>query len=339
MTGLCGVKKDIVRQEEAKESSSSNPPEKLRIYGPRGISMFINVALRVSRMKIPREFVIHELVETRQEAEELSRATGVPLHDWRNEGLRDTLVAPEEVVDVVGNNNNNSNRGGGGVKTWNLCDNGNFNVRAGRLEHTVPCWGYVWTERDQVGRLDMEKLMRTSLGGRAAGPWLAQLKRGETVDGVTRDQVCGPSLQGRKVVVLGDTCDSSGIAHLAQSCDLLVHEVTMLDAMQSKARKRGHSTPTMAGKFARDIRAYELAITHFGGEISANLDNKALTEAAASIKKTFGKGPIIARDFLKIQVQRKRAVVVTEDSGVPPSSDKDDGFVSALDVEGDGEKD
>jgi ribonuclease BN (tRNA processing enzyme) len=36
--------------------------EKLRIYGPKGIREFLSTALRLSRMKIPREFLVHELV-------------------------------------------------------------------------------------------------------------------------------------------------------------------------------------------------------------------------------------------------------------------------------------
>lgn len=42
----------------------------------------------------------------------------------------------------------------------------------------------------------------------------------------------------------------------------------MLDYKMPDARKWGHSTPTMAGLFAHRVRARELAITHFGGEIA-----------------------------------------------------------------------
>lgn len=82
-------------------------------------------------------------------------------------------------------------------------------------------------KQDQPGALDLVKLMASPLGGKRVGPWLAALKSGQTVDGVTREEVrttrilpvflifscykvCGPALVGRKVVVLGDTCDPSG---------------------------------------------------------------------------------------------------------------------------------
>ncbi len=78
-------------------------------------------------------------------------------------------------------------------------------VDAGFLEHTVPCWGYVFSEFDQVGSLDVIKLMRSPLGHMRAGPWLSKLKAGEAVtaeDGtvVTQADVCGPTLVGRKIV-------------------------------------------------------------------------------------------------------------------------------------------
>jgi ribonuclease BN (tRNA processing enzyme) len=58
------------------------------------------------------------------------------------------------------------------------------------------------------------------------------------------------------VVVLGDTCDASNIAHLAENCDLLIHEVTMVDSMKSKAFQRGHSTASMAGNLFIDYYYY-----------------------------------------------------------------------------------
>lgn len=66
VTGLCGVRKDVARGDEYREA-----PDKLRIYGPRGIREFLSCALRVSSMKIPRDFYVHELVETVEEANEI----------------------------------------------------------------------------------------------------------------------------------------------------------------------------------------------------------------------------------------------------------------------------
>ena len=80
------------------------------------------------------------------------------------------------------------------------------------------------------------------------GPLYAQLKRGEsivTTDGkeVSPVEVLGPPRPGRKLVMLGDTADSSDIAALAANADVIIHEATNECAHEEKARANGHSTP------------------------------------------------------------------------------------------------
>lgn len=89
--------------------------------------------------------------------------------------------------------------------TWPICERENYVVNAGRLQHTVPCWGYVFHEREQTGALDMARVMQSPLGSMRAGPWLRTLKEGGSVtadDGtvIRHADVCGPIMKGRKVV-------------------------------------------------------------------------------------------------------------------------------------------
>ena len=91
----------------------------------------------------------------------------------------------------------------------------------------------------------MEKLKAL---GVPLGPLCAKLKLGETVTTptgreVTPDEVLGPARPGRKLVVLGDTADSSDIVPLADGADVVVHEATNEEAHEDKARANGHSTP------------------------------------------------------------------------------------------------
>lgn len=75
-----------------------------------------------------------------------------------------------------------------------------------------------------------------------------------------------PPAQGinpRKIVLLGDTCNSEAIAKPAMGCDLLSHEATYKNGMEDKARIATHSTSSQAGSFARRVKAKNLVLTHF----------------------------------------------------------------------------
>jgi ribonuclease Z len=110
--------------------------------------------------------------------------------------------------------------------TWSIVIENGIRVTAAQLQHRVPCWGYVFSEPDQqVGSTN--------------------------------------PIKGRKLVILGDTCDSSAIADAAFGCDLLSHEATFNKGFEEKARIATHSTAEQAGAFAKRIRARNLVLTHF----------------------------------------------------------------------------
>eukprot|EP00959_Pyramimonas_sp_CCMP1952_P185772 3884300-Pyramimonas_sp.AAC.2 len=114
-------------------------------------------------------------------------------------------------------------------------------VAAAHLVHRVECFGgpacetvampacdsvadrYVLAEATTRGHIDAEKC--TALG-LPPGRQYKDLKAGKSVtlpDGtvITPEEVIGPEIIGRKLVVLGDTCDPSGIAALARGADVL----------------------------------------------------------------------------------------------------------------------
>lgn len=103
----------------------------------------------------------------------------------------------------------------------------------------------------------------------------------ELVDGIVLpEQVLGAKRCGRKIVVLGDTCDSHHVTRLALDADVIIHECTNAydlpesnddDDHHRHSRKEieartflhGHSTPETAGQFAQACQCHELILTHF----------------------------------------------------------------------------
>ncbi|KII88763.1 hypothetical protein PLICRDRAFT_110762 [Plicaturopsis crispa FD-325 SS-3] len=96
----------------------------------------------------------------------------------------------------------------------------------------------------------------------------------------------------RKLVVLGDTSDASAIIPLAisPSPSLVVHEATdahiprsvdpasnrTAEAVREKALARGHSVPSMAGMFAREVGAARLVLNHIGGRFPAPRNDRGI---------------------------------------------------------------
>ena len=148
--------------------------------------------------------------------------------------------------------------------------------RAGYLIAAIPvshaggaCYGYALVEDDRPGHLDPELARRL---GVSPGPDFGRLQRGETVDGVTPEQVLGPVRPGRKIVISGDTTPCDAIVAAAHEADLLVHEATFAEDESERALKTSHSTARQAAEIAREAQARMLALTHIssrypGGEL------------------------------------------------------------------------
>ena len=165
------------------------------------------------------------------------------------------------------------------------CPSISITLSLGPLPHTTEYVRPI-VERNKAGLLeqglsDPNKIFRL----------LKTLQPGEAVnlpDGtlLRAEEVMEAAKQGRKIVICGDTSDASGIAALAQDCDVLVHEATNAFLLpfdkgtymdvERFARAHGHSTPQMAGHFAHRVRAKRLIMTHFSPRYKGDLSPESL---------------------------------------------------------------
>jgi ribonuclease Z len=137
-------------------------------------------------------------------------------------------------------------------------------------------YGYALVEDSRPGHLDPELAARL---GVTPGPDFGRLAHGETVAGVSPEQVMGPTRAGRKLVISGDTAPCDALAVAAQQADLLVHEATFAEEDSERARQTGHSTAHQAARIALDARVRLLALTH----ISTRYPGRDLREEARSV--------------------------------------------------------
>ena len=130
-------------------------------------------------------------------------------------------------------------------------------VKAVRLDHTVPTVGFVVEESPLPGKINVEKCLARGL---LPGPAYKRLKSGEDVEApdgsgfVRHRDVVGPERKGRKVVVMGDTRDSTFMVPHARNADVVVHEATVhhrKGGSRNRRRKRssvvnvsGRGSPT-----------------------------------------------------------------------------------------------
>jgi ribonuclease Z len=154
-------------------------------------------------------------------------------------------------------------------------------ISAHPLVHRVPCFGYCLVEAPRPGRFDPAKAAALRI---PMGPLFGRLQAGEAItleDGsrVEPGQVLARPRPGRRVVLLGDTEDASGIAAAAQGCDLLVREATYDASRADKALQWGHSTSAMTGGFAGAVGARVLIITHFSSRYTDGAGGDHMTVA------------------------------------------------------------
>jgi ribonuclease Z len=162
--------------------------------------------------------------------------------------------------------------------------------------------GYALIEEPRPGHLDAR--LAEELGV-TPGPDFGRLQRGETVAGVTPEQVMGPVREGRKIVLSGDTGPCEALAVASHQADVLVHEATFAEDESERARETSHSTARQAAELAREAEVRLLALTH----VSSRYAGGELREEARAVFAATE----TPRDFDVIEVpfpERGRAALV-----------------------------
>lgn len=201
-------------------------------------------------------------------------------------------------------------------------------VSAAPIAHSVPCVGYVVEEMLVPGKIDPQLYMPHLKRTNTPLSTLAKLQRGETVVLSDGTELKGPERRpGRKIVILGDTYDAGDVmAELAKDADLLIHEATnahlpvidphtkaedTYEIVEERSRSRGHSTPQVAGRYAKRVGAKKLLLNHFSARYAGNDDvnecAKVVMDAIKGLTESEFDGEVIcARDLLSLDVEQRK---------------------------------
>lgn len=85
-------------------------------------------------------------------------------------------------------------------------------------------------------------------------------------------------LQGRSVVILGDTLPSKETIELAKGADVLVHEATHGIERMQKANQHSHSSTVQAAEIAQKAGVKQLIITHISPYYPLSQNDKLVNE-------------------------------------------------------------
>lgn len=128
-----------------------------------------------------------------------------------------------------------------------------------RLDHGVPCYGW----RLELPRQGAFQPQRAKALGVPVRDW-KRLQAGETVNGVTPEQVMGSPRQGIRLLYATDTRPTPDIVRYGRGADLMILEGMYGDeTKRAQAEKNRHMLFAEAATLAREAGAKRLLLTHF----------------------------------------------------------------------------
>lgn len=135
------------------QSGSTVTRQPMEIYGPVGLRDFIWRTMDLSHTELVFPYVVHELVPTADQcpAEELK--------DWAREGRADSSPREGQGRTILLDSEENS---------YLLVDDEQFVVKAFRLFHRIPSFGFSVVEKKRPGKLNAQKL-------KDLGKWVSSL--------------------------------------------------------------------------------------------------------------------------------------------------------------------
>jgi len=185
------------------------------------------------------------------------------------------------------------------LKQGTVLEESGYFIEAFPLNHGTPCFGFVFKEKDKLGKFNRKKAI--SLGV-PVGPLFAKLQRGESVKVKGKTVKAGDVLslgkgrKGRKIAIVLDTLPGKGYVKHIRNADVLVHESVFLESEAKRAKETFHSTALKAAKIAKQAKVKRLLLTHFSNRY------KHLNEIEKEARRAF-KESAASRELMEVEIK------------------------------------
>lgn len=154
-----------------------------------------------------------------------------------------------------------------------LLDEDSFTINAFALKHSVPSWGFIFREKPRLRKINKDFVKEKSLKPEQ----IKSIKSGnDFIDSqgicYSNSMITSPSRCPVSYAYCSDTAYFEPIVKYVAGVNLLYHEATFDNAMESVANEKLHSTALQAAQIAKKSNVRKLMLGHF----SARFHNPAI---------------------------------------------------------------
>ena len=141
-------------------------------------------------------------------------------------------------------------------------ENEYFILKSVKLNHRVPCLGYIFIEKDKR-KINLEYLKKFNLKN---NPIIKGLQKGKDIvwnNKKIKAKLATSIKKGKKISFILDTGLTKNMNKAIKDSDLLVCESTLGEDLKEKAKEHQHLTSKQAALIAKRNKCKELILTHF----------------------------------------------------------------------------
>ena len=137
-------------------------------------------------------------------------------------------------------------------------------IHAIKLNHRIPCHGFVFREKPRKPKIIKEKIRKHAIGVEE----IIQLKNGKDVERsngevLTVLECTIPAPKPRSYAFCSDTKYDEKVAEQIGEIGTIYHESTFLEEHVDRAKQTYHSTASQAARIAGMVKAQKLILGHF----------------------------------------------------------------------------